>query len=183
MISFIMAVVLQGGFFFGEYYGTPSGCEWACTEGECVTLPRCNSDPKQGPLGDGPLIRLESQTGDWFSAPRIGFDYIVSGPFHHVITQYKIDWQVQVFLGLAPNDLVVSVDVTGTVPVTMWVRPDSMPLMNRLYGNYTYTLHVPDNPALIGLTVYHQTVMWWTSPSGKWRIAASRGVKATIEDR
>lgn len=179
----ILTLALLAQFFFGEYYGEPSGCNWCCVENESppLELPLCN----QGGLPqyqDWPMIRLEPQTGYGFSAPKIGFDYIVSGPFHHVLRYQNIDWNVRVFIGLEEAARVFPASVTGTVPVTMWVHPDVQLDMTLLHGNYSHVVHVPDEPALIGLTIYHQTVMWWVSPSGILRVVASRGVKTTIEE-
>lgn len=179
----LQLALMAGSFFFGEYYGTPAGAGWESPENDCTSLPGPNPDPNQNPMMDWPLIRLESQTGYWFEAPKLGFDYIISGPFHHTIPNYAIDWQVQVFLGYAPANTVFPPTITGTVPVTMWVKPLDMPFMDRQGDSYTYTLHVPDYPELVGVTVYHQVVMWWISPSGQLRLAASRGVKTTIEAR
>lgn len=176
----ILTLALLAQFFFGEYYGEPSGCGWACLEGECVTLPSCH--PLLPPhIGGWPLIRLEPEPPFGFRAPKIGFDYIISGPFNLVITQFDIDWNVRVFIGLASNDQVIPASVTGTVPVTLWVKPQVQADMVRLGDNYSYTVHVPNEAALIGLTLYHQTVMWWFSPSGTLRVVGSRGVKATVE--
>jgi hypothetical protein len=181
MLTIALLLTLQGGFFFGDYYGTPSGCGWACTEGECTSLPSCNPDPEQSPALDWPRIRLEPQTGYGFSSPRIGFDYIVSGPFHLVIPHYSIDWVVQVFIGFEEANVVFPVEITGTVPVTLWVVPTIQPIMTNLYGEYTHTVSVPNDATLIGLTLYHQVTMSWLSPSGTLRVTASRGLKAVIE--
>lgn len=180
----MLTLVILAQIFFGEYYGEPSGCGWCCVEdtSPALALPSCK--PETLPhLGDWPMIRLEPEPPYGFRAPKIGFDYIISGPVKASLSYAALAWRVRVFIGLASNDKVFPVSVTGTVPVTMWVKPHVQIDMTFVHGHsdYRHTVHVPNQAALIGLTIYHQTVMWWFSPSGKLRVVGSRGVKATVE--
>lgn len=177
----LILFVLCSPWFFGDYYGTPAGCGWAVPTSPGDFLPSCH-ETLPPYMGSWPAIRLESQTGYWFPAPKTGFDYIVSGPTDFELSRGgNLGINVILYAGFYPDAVEFPTEITGTVPVTLWVQPVIIAPMDLLNDSYTYTIHVPDNSTLVGVEIYHQVVIWWIDSAGILRVVASQGVKTTIE--